>query len=158
MMKRAVAAPLLFLGVFLLLASPGHPQEAKQTVAPPAPKEVKPGGGPADNSGCVVCHMYFDGEALIVQHAKKKIMCVTCHGPSEPHRIDETLRTKPDILWGRSQVEGLCRQCHKAHKSPAKVEAFRQEWSGKARPSGRFIGEGSICTDCHGEHTIPPKT
>ncbi len=120
-----------------------------------APKENAP--KTADNSGCLVCHMYFDSEKIVVLHAKKNILCVTCHGASEPHRIDETLRTKADILWGRSQVEALCLQCHKPHKPSAKLEAFRQAWRDKARPNGRFIGENAVCTDCHGEHTIPPK-
>lgn len=110
-----------------------------------------------DNSQCLCCHMDFDGEDIVEKHLAKKITCRSCHGPSEPHRQDETLRTKPDLLWGRAEVRAFCRQCHQTHKKPAAVEEFRQKWLGKARPNGRFISKDAVCTDCHGEHTVPPE-
>jgi hypothetical protein len=67
---------------------------------------------------------------------------------------DETMMTSPDILWGRKEVEKMCRVCHGQHKNPSAVEAFRKEWGGKKRENGRSINRESICTDCHGLHTI----
>jgi hypothetical protein len=116
---------------------------------------VKPEEG--DNSRCLCCHMYLDGEEIVEKHLKQKLTCRSCHGPSEPHRQDETLRTKPDYLWGRAEVTAMCGQCHGPHKNPAAVEQFRQQWLNKARPNGRFIRADAVCTDCHGEHTAPPK-
>ena len=63
------------------------------------------------NSGCLVCHMDFDGEEIVEEHLAQKITCRSCHGPSEPHRQDETLMTKPDLLWGRAEVVAFCSQC-----------------------------------------------
>jgi hypothetical protein len=111
---------------------------------------VQPGDG-----DCFVCHIDFDGEEIVDKHLAQKITCRSCHGPSEPHRQDETLMTKPDVLWGRAEVVAMCSQCHQGHKDPGKVAAFKAEWLHKARPNGRFIAEDAVCTDCHGEHTIP---
>jgi hypothetical protein len=110
-----------------------------------------------DNSPCLVCHMDFRGEEITEKHLARRMTCQSCHGPSEPHRQDETLRTKPDLLWGRAQVKAFCQSCHEGHKNAAAVEAFRQKWLDKARPNGRFIRSDAVCTDCHGEHTVPPK-
>jgi hypothetical protein len=110
-----------------------------------------------DNSRCLCCHMYLDGEELVVKHLAQKITCRSCHGPSEPHRQDETLRTKPDLLYGRAQVAAFCRRCHEQHKDAGLVEEFRQKWLGRTRPNGRFIHPDAVCTDCHGEHTVPPR-
>ncbi|MEW6355041.1 MAG: hypothetical protein AB1696_01840 [Planctomycetota bacterium] len=71
--------------------------------------------------------------------------------------MTKTSPPKTDIVWGREDIEYLCRECHKAHKSPLKVLSFRIHWAGKTRPNGRVIAAGAICTDCHGEHTIPIK-
>jgi len=108
-----------------------------------------------DNSACLCCHMDFDGEEVVDKHLAAKITCRSCHGPSEHHRQDETLMTRPDLLWGRAEVVEFCRQCHEQHENPDAVEQFRQEWLNKARPNGRFIGADAVCTDCHGEHTVP---
>jgi len=110
-----------------------------------------------DNSRCLCCHMYLDGEEIVEKHLAQKITCRSCHGPSEPHRQDETLRTKPDLLWGRAEVKAFCQQCHEKHKNPAAVEEFRRKWVGQTRPNGRLIHEDAVCTDCHGEHTVPPR-
>lgn len=155
-----IAAAIVVIGILSFCELACQERAVKQVNAPRVVRvQAPPTDTPSNaaNSACLVCHMYFGSEMIVTKHEKKNILCVTCHGASEPHRADETLRTKPDILWGRAQVAELCRQCHNPHKNPDKVEAFRKEWSGKARPNGRFIGENSICTDCHGEHTIPPK-
>jgi hypothetical protein len=80
---------------------------------------------------------------------------------------DEMLMTKPDLLFGRSEVERMCSNptCHKSgdgrevygrqdHKDPAAVEAFFEKWTGRMRPNGRAVNPNSICTDCHGTHNI----
>jgi hypothetical protein len=67
---------------------------------------------------------------------------------------DEMLMTKPDLLFGRSEVVEMCGQCHDEHKDPEAVEAFRKKWLGRSRPNGRTIRADSICTDCHGTHNI----
>jgi hypothetical protein len=118
--------------------------------------EVQPEEG--DNAACLCCHLDFDGETLCEEHLAQKITCRSCHGPSEHHRQDETLMTKPDLIYGRAEVVEFCRPCHDHHKNPAAVDAFRGQWLGKHRPAnGRFIGEDAVCTDCHGEHTIPKR-
>jgi len=109
------------------------------------------------NAACLCCHIDFDGEEIADKHLAQKITCRSCHGPSEQHRQDETLMTKPDLLWGRAEVVGFCKQCHESHKKPEAVAAFQAQWLNKARPNGRFIREDAVCTDCHGEHTIPKK-
>lgn len=109
---------------------------------------------PQDNSLCLVCHLDFESEPLSADHLARKITCAACHGPSEAHQADETDMTKPDILFGRSEVVPFCKECHEDHKRPDLVEAFRTEWRGRIRPNGRTIQQKPMCTDCHGRHTI----
>ena len=70
---------------------------------------------------------------------------------------DEMLMTKPDRLFGRAEVESMCRSCHGPHRKAAAVERFRKKWLGRARPNGRTIAQDSVCTDCHGTHNIVRK-
>ncbi|HQK95922.1 MAG TPA: hypothetical protein PLD23_20665 [Armatimonadota bacterium] len=66
--------------------------------------------------------------------------------------------TTPDFLFGRLEIEPLCKSCHPTgHKDQTKVDAFLAEWRGKQRPNGRTILDSSVCTDCHGEHALPKK-
>jgi hypothetical protein len=78
---------------------------------------------------------------------------------------DEMLMTKPDLLFGRSEVRNMCSKCHKPggdrefyghedHKHPGAVEAFFKKWTGRMRPNGRAVTHNSVCTDCHGTHNI----
>ena len=116
---------------------------------------------PTDNSMCLTCHINFEHEPLVEKHLAKGIVCARCHGVSYDHYNDEDAATKPDVLFGRTQVEPFCRGCHKAHKDQAKADAFLAEHKGQRLPNGRLIREDAICTDCHGEHRIPrggPKT
>ena len=109
------------------------------------------------NELCYVCHFDMITEDITNIHLKRKIVCTDCHGISKHHMHDEMLMTKPDKLFGRSEVVGLCKHCHGGdlHKGKeAKLEAFRKEWLGKDRPNGRAINAESICTDCHGTHNI----
>ncbi len=106
------------------------------------------------NSLCYVCHHDLQTEQITTVHLKNGIGCDKCHGPSNNHMHDEMLMTKPDRLFGRAEVEGMCLACHQPHKDPEAVQAFRNEWSGRTRPNGRTVTPESICTDCHGTHNI----
>lgn len=112
---------------------------------------------PDNNRLCIVCHLDFGDEPLTTDHMSKGITCAHCHGKSVAHMHDETMMTSPDVLWGRSEVEAMCGHCHKPHKNHEAVETFRQKWLGKKRENGRGISVDSICTDCHGRHTIPRR-
>ncbi len=110
------------------------------------------------NDYCNVCHVDFTGEELSMQHLKHGIPCAKCHGPSVEHMQDEQGMTRADIKFGRAEVEPFCKTCHGPHKHPEKVAAFRKKWYGKTRPNGRPVVAGSICTDCHGKHTVLKQT
>ena len=109
---------------------------------------------PKNNELCILCHMDFDEEEITAEHISEGITCAGCHGASVAHMHDETMMTGPDILYGRLEVEGMCSQCHEGHKKTEAVEAFREEWYGRKRENGRGISKDSICTDCHGLHTV----
>ncbi|MHC4148061.1 MAG: hypothetical protein ACYSR5_01120 [Planctomycetota bacterium] len=109
---------------------------------------------PTSNELCIVCHMDFGDEPVTTDHILKGITCSHCHGKSVGHMHDETMMTSPDILYGRAEVEAVCNHCHQPHKFPEAVENFRKKWLGRKRENGRGITADSICTDCHGLHTI----
>jgi hypothetical protein len=117
------------------------------------------GQKPASNSNtlCYVCHFDLQTEQITTTHLAKGVTCNACHGASAHHMHDEMLMTKPDILYGRDEVEQMCKRCHQPHKDPNAVAAFRKEWTGRTRPNGRAVTEESICTDCHGTHNIVKK-
>jgi hypothetical protein len=98
--------------------------------------------------------MDFADEPITSDHILKGVTCAHCHGKSVEHMHDETMMTGPDVLWGRSEVEAMCLYCHTPHTNPDAVEEFRREWLGKKRENGRAVTVDSICTDCHGLHTI----
>lgn len=110
---------------------------------------------PKDNSICLVCHINFETEQIASKHLGKGITCAACHGISSEHANDEEAAAKPDILFGRAEVDGSCRKCHAAHKDPKAVAKFLAEWKGKRRPQGRLILANAVCTDCHGLHRLP---
>jgi hypothetical protein len=129
----------------------------------------KPGG----NGKCYVCHPDMKTEELTTNHLDMGITCDECHGPSTEHMHDEMLMTKPDLLFGRSEVRKMCSNptCHmpgdgretygrQDHMDPEAVEAFFKKWTGRMRPNGRAVTHDSVCTDCHGTHNItePLKT
>lgn len=120
---------------------------------------------PSGNSKCYVCHPSMKTEELTTGHLGIGVTCDICHGESVEHMHDEMLMTKPDLLFGRSEVRTMCSKCHKPggqqeyyerqdHKNPAAVEAFIKKWTGRMRPNGRAVNVNSICTDCHGTHNI----
>jgi hypothetical protein len=119
------------------------------------------------NSKCYVCHPALKTEDITTIHLDMGITCDECHGPSIEHMHDEMLMTKPDLLFGRSEVQKMCSNpmCHKPgddrqiydrqdHKDQAAVKAFHEKWLNRVRPNGRFISLNAVCTDCHGTHNI----
>ena len=126
---------------------------------------------PNDNSKCYVCHRSLKTEDITTVHLEAGITCDECHGQSVEHLQDEMLMTKPDLLFGRLEVDKMCSNptCHrpggeryvygfKDHIDTAAVKAFHKKWLGRIRPNGRAITAKSICTDCHGTHNIVTKT
>ncbi|MHC4691595.1 MAG: cytochrome c3 family protein [Planctomycetota bacterium] len=109
---------------------------------------------PNNNGLCLVCHLDFDEDPITADHLQRGITCAHCHGKSVAHMHDETMMTSPDVLYGRTEVESMCRHCHRSHKDKREVENFRAKWLGKKRENGRNITAESTCTDCHGLHTI----
>ena len=107
-----------------------------------------------DNSSCMVCHIDFQEEKIAMVHEEQGITCAGCHGDSVTHSGDEFNITRPDVIWGRAEIEHFCRQCHAEHDHPEKVAEFREKWLSKRRENGRVIQEDSVCTDCHGDHAI----
>ncbi|MBW7991385.1 MAG: DUF1080 domain-containing protein [Planctomycetes bacterium] len=118
------------------------------------------------NSKCYVCHAAMKTEELTVNHLAMGVACDQCHGLSTEHMHDEMLMTKPDLLFGRSEVRAMCSNssCHKPggggsfysledHDSKA-VEEFIKNWRGRIRPNGRAVTHDSVCTDCHGTHNV----
>jgi hypothetical protein len=123
------------------------------------------------NSKCYVCHAGLKTEDITTIHLDMDITCDECHGPSIEHMHDEMLMTKPDLLFGRSEVEKMCSNpsCHKPggdrnvysrqdHKDSTAVKAFHEKWLHRVRPNGRFITHKAVCTDCHGTHNIVKET
>jgi hypothetical protein len=107
-----------------------------------------------DNQSCLVCHIDLQDELISSAHLRAGITCMGCHGDSDVHRADEYNIMRPDVIWGRAEMEPFCKQCHKQHMHPEKVEEFRQQWLDKRRPNGRWVQQESVCTDCHGNHAI----
>jgi len=125
---------------------------------------------PNANGKCHVCHPNMKTEEISTIHVARGVTCDVCHGASTEHMHDEMLMTKPDLLFGRSEVRSMCSKCHMGndggefysrqdHKNPEAVDEFIAKWSGRMRPNGRAATQNSICTDCHGTHNIAkPKT
>jgi hypothetical protein len=146
--KVSAASVIVILGVFAWALALCVAEEREKG------KDAEKRPNSPGNSLCYVCHVDLQSEQITTVHLAEGIGCVRCHGSSSHHMHDEMLMTKPDILYGRTEVEQMCKGCHRGHKKPESVEAFRKEWSGRTRPNGRAVGEESICTDCHGTHNI----
>lgn len=138
-------AILLLVFATLLLALDVCPGQNDQT-------EKIEQNGSEGNALCYTCHLGLQNEAITAKHAVKGVTCASCHGPSVEHMHDEMQVTRPDQLFGRTEVDSMCSMCHEGHKDIRNVEVFREKWLGRARPNGRLITRTSICTDCHGTH------
>lgn len=108
----------------------------------------------ADNSACLDCHLDFADEELVSAHLEQGFGCTACHGESVAHGEDEANVTKPDVLFGRSQVDSFCTLCHDAHKGDNRYDDFMKEWQGRRRPTGVMLLDNAPCTDCHGSHVM----
>lgn len=127
-----------------------------------------PSNAPGGNSKCYVCHPAMKTEELTTSHLTLGISCDVCHGLSTDHMHDEMLMTKPDLLFGRSEVIAMCSNCHKPGQGrslyglddhdPNTVNEFIKSWRGRIRPNGRAVTHDSVCTDCHGTHNINKAT
>ncbi len=146
-----LAGGIIIFAAFVCAFTVGFAQESQ---------DEKPSG----NSKCYVCHAAMKTEELTVNHLALGVTCDQCHGLSTEHMHDEMLMTKPDLLFGRSEVREICSNCHKPgegrslygledHDSKA-VEEFIKKWRGRIRPNGRAVTHDSVCTDCHGTHNI----
>jgi DnaJ-class molecular chaperone len=149
--------------IFLLVVTScsGSRQERPSSHKPLSPIQVnlpESVSMPKNNMLCIVCHVNFAENDAVADHISEGITCSHCHGKSIDHMNDESMMTPPDILYGRNEVEQLCIQCHQQpHKHQQAIDAFLQKWDGQKRENGRNVTEDSICTDCHGRHTIPRR-
>lgn len=119
--------------------------------APPADAPQKPA---IPRIMCHDCHGNFLEEPLAVNHAKKEITCVECHGPSEAHKNDESNSTPPDVMFPRDRIAAKCGECHKAHDAPASAVILRWQQRGLQKLNPREL----VCTDCHGAHRLKVRT
>ncbi|MBW8040980.1 MAG: DUF1080 domain-containing protein [Planctomycetes bacterium] len=162
-LNKRVDVYLVWGGLFLVASAcvlavcfASEPQAEKST-------SEKSGG----NSKCYVCHASLKTEDITTIHLDMDITCDQCHGPSIEHMHDEMLMTKPDLLFGRAEVQKMCSNpmCHKPggdrsvygrqdHMDHEAVKAFLKKWLHRVRPNGRFITSKAVCTDCHGTHNI----
>jgi predicted CXXCH cytochrome family protein len=102
-------------------------------------------------TACRTCHadvfeMYrgsFHGDLVFGESSGEAPVCADCH---EAHNI-----VPPDSLEFRSQIDGLCAQCHEDA-----FQTYLDSYHGKASSLGD--AETAVCTDCHGGHRILPAS
>ena len=102
-------------------------------------------------TACSTCHadvfeMYrgsFHGDLAFGESSGEAPVCADCH---EAHNI-----VPPDSLEFRSQIDGLCAQCHEDA-----LQTYLDSYHGKASSLGDV--ETAVCTDCHGGHRILPPS
>jgi hypothetical protein len=139
--------------------APRRRQGGASRSAPAASRQAEAGS----NNPCFVCHMPFQKERLAVVHAKARVWCSECHGPSVKHLEDENIgATPPDVVYDKGQIDHMCGECHEANKHPqlsAETRQTRLAQGEKAQREikGRKIKAAGVCTDCHGRHWIPPR-
>lgn len=132
-------------------------------VGGPAPQvgTMKPGYTP--NRLCHMCHVAHTAEPLAVAHAKAGVWCRTCHGLSIGHMNDDnTGATRPDKVYKKADVPGMCGKCHDAKEHPTVPDDVRAARLAKGKRlqsqlKGRTVEPTGVCTDCHGNHWIPQR-
>ena len=137
---RVAAAPPLSLEGYL---------DEKLPEAPKKEDVVK-----VDNQFCYVCHGNYEGEELVLAHAKEAVGCVDCHDESFPHRNDEDNITPPDKMYVPGDVDEMCGKCHKKHNAPAMHVIARWQQRCPTKTDPKTI----VCTDCHGGHRLKLRT
>jgi hypothetical protein len=105
------------------------------------------------NQACFVCHNNYTEEQMVTVHAKEKVGCIDCHGPSFAHRDDEDNVTPPDIMYPLDKIDVACQKCHETHDAPAKKVLTR--W--QERCPGKKDFATVVCTDCHGQHRLEKR-
>lgn len=105
------------------------------------------------NGACFVCHANLKHEPLVMVHARAKVSCMECHGPSLDHRDDEDNVTPPDVMFLRATIDTACRECHQSHDVPAAEVVARWRERGQAKSASA----AAVCTDCHGRHRLPRR-
>lgn len=107
----------------------------------------------ADNFACFVCHVNYEGESLVEDHARAGVGCVRCHGESEAHKLDEDNITPPDRMFSADDIKPFCTQCHLTHEADAQdvIAQWQERCPHKKDPSK------VTCTDCHGEHRLDSR-
>ncbi len=148
-LASSVIAGIILLSLYIGIGTAAADQKPKP------PREASPASAKrtADNTPCLKCHEPFAAETLGRLHLQIGLGCVDCHGKSIAHARAGSGLLKPDVLFGRTQVDSFCQRCHDApHKHPARVESWARKRAGQILPTGRKIMEHNICTDCHGEH------
>ncbi|MEP7363376.1 MAG: cytochrome b/b6 domain-containing protein [Acidobacteriota bacterium] len=100
---------------------------------------------------CVTCHAQQVGEHALSIHGKQLKAgnaaapgCDTCHGTA--HELSRARTAE-----FRQSVPDTCGACHSEVN-----EHFQASVHGKAIAAGRL--DAPVCTDCHGEHGILPKS
>ena len=176
--RHAIAANLIWLSVVLTLAGCERgdtitqsametrpPKNAREAAGEPAKTEPETpllllddeeqeepaSQATADNNRCFVCHVNYMTEQIAVNHARRNIGCIHCHGPSDAHIADESWGsggngTAPDIMYPRDKINPACMTCHPQDKLAA---AQHEAVFAKSDPR--------VCTDCHGDHRLSTR-
>ncbi len=118
-------ARLAWLGILLFPVLPAPAQQQTDT-------QLKEAGV------CARCHVISVVEWGMSAHRSAGTNCVSCHGESRGHVVDERNNIKPDRIPRGEKVASLCATCHQA-----------------ACPKTKKAGE---CQSCHHFHAlIDPK-
>ncbi|MFQ6131005.1 MAG: hypothetical protein ACE5R4_03140 [Armatimonadota bacterium] len=126
----------------LRIAKVGAPKAAAITMAAAvvlAP--VAAAAGEEDRqvtAGCAICHVDVVDKLAESKHPGAGIGCVTCHGPSQGHVTDENNQVKPDVIYGRDEIDAHCVACHACSRAQPEEPPVR------------------VCTECHGKHAEFP--
>jgi hypothetical protein len=104
------------------------------------------------NPYCLVCHLDFEGEQLVVDHEKARIGCERCHGESERHRSDEANVTPPEIMYPKERINPTCMMCHP--RGEIEDVTYHTPLLAGARTifdeAAAEETKEKYCTDCHG--------
>jgi len=138
---------VMCLAAGLLLGCGARQIEKTAIAAPmkPASTQVEP----ADNSYCYVCHVNYQEEPLVLQHAPTGVGCEKCHGMSAKHSADEDNLTAPEHMYAATRVAPFCLSCHPQDKL-ARDANHQAILAAETTPQR--------CTDCHGEHRLKNRT
>jgi hypothetical protein len=100
---------------------------------------------------CYYCHMdiIVEMKSKATLHWDSGVNCEACHGESEEHVDVEDNSIKPTMVWSDSNVQILCKDCHK--------NSFR-EFQESKHANWNYLAEKNntkkiiSCITCHGAH------